>query len=232
MTLTANRAQVAGVGRRDDANISLGPIENRTTPRTVANVLRTAILDGTLSPESPLREARIASDLGVSRAPLREALGILADEGLVDKIAYKGAYVAEANAKKIAQIAGLRKRLEPFAIELAMPRLAGGGRTRVVHALQEMSRGADGANLAMTIEGHMSFHRAFYELSEHDLLIDLWHSWEGQLQLFLSVDHQSFANLHDVVAEHERLLAIIDTGDLEAIALEMDRHVHDQIEAG
>ncbi|MDT2006639.1 GntR family transcriptional regulator [Rhodococcus opacus] len=232
MTLTANRVQETGVRPPGEVDISLGPIRNRTTPRTAAGVLRTAILDGTLPPGSPLRETHLAADLGISRAPLREALGLLAEDGLVVKIAYKGAFVAEAKATKIGQIASLRKRLEPFAIELAMPRLATGGRARVVRALQEMARGADGANLAMTIDAHMSFHRAFYELSEHDLLIDLWRSWEGQLQLFLSVDHQSFANLHDVVAEHERLLTIVDSGDLEAITCEMDRHVHGQIEAG
>jgi hypothetical protein len=46
------------------------------------------------------------------------------------------------------------------------------------------------------------------------------------LQLFFSADHQSFADLHDVVAEHYRLLEIIDSGDLDAITAEIDRHVH------
>ncbi|MDF3306201.1 GntR family transcriptional regulator [Rhodococcus sp. ACS1] len=224
MTLSPNRPG-STVGR-DEGEISLGRIQQRTTPGTVAGVLRTAILDGTLAPGSQLREAHIAADLGVSRAPLREALGILADEGLVVKIAYKGAFVAEVSAQGMAEIASLRKRLEPYAIELAMPRLAAGGRTKVIRALQDMARGADDGDMTRTIDAHMSFHRVFYELSEHGLLLDLWRSWESQLQLFLSADHQSFADLHDVVAEHERLLAIIDTGDMDAITREIDRHVH------
>ncbi|MFD9660102.1 GntR family transcriptional regulator [Rhodococcus sp. NPDC059968] len=231
MTLSPNRPPGSTVGRREDGDISLGRIHQRTTPGTVAGVLRTAILDGTLAPGSQLREAHIAADLGVSRAPLREALSILADEGLVVKIAYKGAFVAEVSAKGMAEIASLRKRLEPYAIELALPRLSGAGRTKIVRTLQDMARGADDGDLTRTIDAHMSFHRVIYELSEHGLLLDLWRSWESQLQLFLSADHQSFPDLHDVVAEHERLLTIIDTGDLEAITREIDRHVHGSTDA-
>jgi DNA-binding GntR family transcriptional regulator len=94
-----------------------------------------------------------------------------------------------------------------------------------------MMIGADNNDPSATLNAHMRFHRAFYELSGHKLLLDLWNSWETQLQLFLSVDHQSFADLHDVVAEHQRLQKIIDTGDLEAITAEIDRHVHGGIPA-
>jgi DNA-binding GntR family transcriptional regulator len=211
--------------------VSLGRIAQRTTPASVAHVLRKAILDGRLKPGSQLRETHLAADLGVSRAPLREALGVLADEGLVDKIPYRGAFVAEVSAEGIAEIASLRKRLEPYAIELALPQLAGSARVKVTRALEDMMIGADSNDPAATINAHMRFHRAFYELSGHKLLLDLWNSWETQLQLFFSVDHQSFADLNDVVAEHQRLLKIVDTGDLEAITAEIDRHVHGGIPA-
>jgi DNA-binding GntR family transcriptional regulator len=206
--------------------VSLGRIAQRTTPTSVAHVLRNAILDGRLKPGSQLRETHLAADLGVSRAPLREALGILVDEGLVDKIPYRGAFVAEVSAEDIAEIASLRKRLEPYAIELALPRLTGSARAKVTKALEDMTAGADNNDPTATIDAHMGFHRAFYELSGHKLLLDLWRSWETQLQLFFSADHQSFADLHDVVAAHYRLLEIIDSGDLDAITAEIDRHVH------
>ncbi|MEV5650626.1 GntR family transcriptional regulator [Nocardia sp. NPDC052254] len=207
-------------------DIQLGRIEQRTTPGTVAGVLRAAILDGTLTPGSQLREAHIAADMGVSRAPLREALGILTDEGLVVKVPYKGAFVAEVSAEAIGEIASLRVRLEPYAIELALPRLAAGGRSKLVRALQDMARAADDADVTRTIDAHMAFHRTFYEFSGHRLLLDQWRGWEAQLQLFFSADHRTFADLHDVVADHERLLSIVDTGDLGAISRELGRHIH------
>ncbi len=207
--------------------VSLGRITQRTTPGSVVQVLRNAILEGRLKPGSQLRETHLAADLGVSRAPLREALGLLADEGLVDKIPYRGAFVATVSAESIAEIASLRKRLEPYAIELALPKLKGGAtRLQVTRALEDMTVGADNGDFAATIDAHMSFHRAFYELSGHRLLLDLWRSWEAQLQLFFSADQQLFADLHDMVTDHQRLLAVIDTHDLPAIADEIDRHVH------
>jgi DNA-binding GntR family transcriptional regulator len=206
--------------------VSLGRITQRTTPGSVAHVLRNAILEGRLKPGSQLRETHLAADLGVSRAPLREALGLLAEEGLIEKIPYRGAFVAEVSGESIAEIASLRKRLEPYAIELALPRLKGATRTKVTRALEDMALGADSNDPAATIYAHMAFHRAFYELSGHRLLLDLWCSWEAQLQLFFSADHQLFADLHDMVADHRRLLEIIDTGDMEAITAEIGRHVH------
>ncbi len=206
--------------------VSLGRITQRTTPGSVTHVLRDAILEGRLRPGSQLRETHLAADLGVSRAPLREALAQLAEEGLVNKIPFKGAFVAEVSAESIAEIASLRKRLEPYAIELALPRLRGATRIKVTRPLEDMIIGADTNDAAATINAHMGFHRAFYELSGHKLLLDLWNSWEAQLQLFFSADQQLFADLHDMVADHQRLLAIIDTGDLAEITAEIGRHVH------
>jgi DNA-binding GntR family transcriptional regulator len=149
--------------------VSLGRITQRTTPGSVAHVLRDAILEGRLRPGSQLRETHLAADLGVSRAPLREALAQLAEEGMVNKIPFKGAFVAEVSAESIAEIASLRKRLEPYAIELALPRLRGATRIKVTRPLEDMTIGADTNDAAATINAHMGFHRAFYELSGHKL---------------------------------------------------------------
>ncbi len=227
MSESVAQGSLRSVATANHEAVSLGRITQRTTPGSVAQVLRAAILEGRLKPGSPLRETHLASDLGVSRAPLREALALLSEEGLVEKIPYRGAFVATVSEEDIAEIASLRKRLEPYAIELAMPRLKGGAtRLKVTRALEDMMIGADNNDPAATIDAHMSFHRAFYELSGHKLLLDLWRSWEAQLQLFFSADHLLFSDLHEMVATHQRLLKIIDSGDLDAITAEMCVHVH------
>ncbi|MFE7416170.1 GntR family transcriptional regulator [Rhodococcus sp. NPDC057529] len=201
-------------------------IHQRTTPVNVADVLRRAVLDGTLAAGSQLREAHLAADLGVSRAPLREALGMLADEGLVRKVAFKGAFVAEVTAHDIAEIASVRMRVEPYAVELAMPQLASGGRAKLTRALREMECGADEGDISRTIDAHMSFHRTFYELSGHKLLLSMWRTWESQLRLFFADNHRSFADLHDLVDEHERLLSLIDAGNIDTITGEITCQIH------
>lgn len=209
---------------------AFGVVRERTTAGSVAAAIRSAILEGRVPQGSALREARIATEMGISRAPLREALSSLTEEGLVVKVPYRGSFVASVSAKKVAEIAAVRCRLEPYAIELAIPNLVGRGRRRVARALTEMHVAADQGDLAMSIEAHMSFHRAFYELSQNSLMIDMWSSWETQLQLFLSTDHRQFENLHQVAEDHEKLLDIVDTADMAAICEEISRHVHLPIE--
>ncbi|GLP76694.1 GntR family transcriptional regulator [Mycobacterium antarcticum] len=216
----------ANIARGTRKQVSLGRVEQRTTPGSVAQVLRSAILDGTLKPGSQLREIHLSEDLGVSRGPLREALAMLVDEGLVVKIAYRGAFVAEVSAEGMAEIASLRKRLEPFAIELAMPKLTGVNRLKVTRALEDMALGADNGDATATIDAHMAFHRAFYELSGYKQLLEIWNGWEAQLQMFFSADHRAFTDLHDMVADHVRLLAVIDRGDIDEITHEIGIHVH------
>ncbi len=215
------------VDEQGDHPGSFEPLRQRTTPAAVADVLRAAILAGTLPPATQLRETHIAAELGISRAPLREALTLLSEEGLVVRIPFRGAFVAESTAETIAEIAGLRGRLDPFAIELALPRLDAGARSRASRLVDDMALAADRGDVAAGIEAHLSFHRFLYELADHRLLLDLWKSWETQLRLFLAVDHRSYDDLRQVAAEHARLLEIIESGDLRAIRKELAHHVHD-----
>ena len=68
------------------------------TPEGVYRVLRVAILDGSVPPCGQLRKTHIAADLGISRSPLREALTRLEEEGMVVKIPFRGAFVAQVSA--------------------------------------------------------------------------------------------------------------------------------------
>src|SRR5579862_7166251 len=95
----------------------------RLSPRTyhtdVAQSIRAAIHDGRLTGGTPLVERRIAEDMGISRAPVREALRQLEEEGLVVNIPFKGWYVTEVSPQAMAEIVSLRQALESFAAERA-----------------------------------------------------------------------------------------------------------------
>ena len=81
--------------------------QRTTTPDGVYRVLRTAILDGTVPPGEQLRETHIATDLGISRSPLREALTKLEEEGLVVKIPFRGSFVVEVSARDVCTLFGM-----------------------------------------------------------------------------------------------------------------------------
>ena len=170
-------------------------LNQRTTLDSVVAVLRGAILDGSLAPGSQLREAHIAAELGVSRAPLREALSKLQEEGLVVKQPFRGAFVAEVGPKAVEEIATLRLRLEPFAVERSLAWLQTDRRTPKLRQLvKDLRDTANAGDVPASIEAHLALHRIFYEAADHKLLMDLWNSWEWQLQLFLAVDLRGFSN--------------------------------------
>jgi DNA-binding GntR family transcriptional regulator len=212
---------------------TFAPLEHQKAPTAVLAQIRQAILSGVLEPGEQLREAHIAEEMGISRSPIREALSRLEEEGLVNKVPFKGAFVASVSPETIAEIAGIRTQLEPYAVNLALPRLTSTDWKNLRRILEQMERAA-GRELAIAIEKHLAFHRYFYERSGNRTLLNLWCDWESKLRLFFIVDHKAFENARDVAAMHEDLIETIRTGGPEAIRTAFAHHVHDApgVEAG
>ena len=80
----------------------LAPIPNKSLREHVLDALRDAILNGELKPGQTLVESDLATQLGVSRAPLREAIQILKTEGLLEAVSYKGTTVKHLEKKEAA----------------------------------------------------------------------------------------------------------------------------------
>lgn len=94
------------------------PTQVTTTDQVVA-ALREQILDGSLTPGTPLREVTVSSNLQVSRNTLREALRVLTHEGLVRYRPHRGVVVTDLSASEVADIYGARLVLEIAAVEPA-----------------------------------------------------------------------------------------------------------------
>jgi DNA-binding GntR family transcriptional regulator len=208
-----------------------GGLERTTTPEGVYRVLRAAILDGTVPPGGQLRERDIATDLGVSRSPLREALTRLEEEGLIVKFPFRGAFVVEVSAQDVAEIASIRLLVEPYAGELALETLRGSGRPRLTQTVEELRQATAKNDIPASIDAHLQFHRLFYDFSGHGVLRSLWNGWETKLRLYLTVDHPSYSDLHDIAVEHERLAAVALEGDTDAFRRELAQHFQSALRA-
>ncbi len=202
-------------------------LQQSTTAEGALRAVRNAILDGTFPPGSQLREVHIATELGISRAPLREALNRLELEGLVVRFPFRGAFVAEVSPRVAAEIAALRAVLEPYAVECALPYFATAeGRAELVGAVNALSERTAEGDRTGSLEAHLAIHGLLYRASGNQALYDVWKSWELQLRLFLAMDHQSFPQLSDLAVTHRALLAAIETGDMKQIRRELSGHIH------
>ena len=205
-------------------------LQQSTTADGALRAVRNAILDGTLPPGSQLREVHISAELGISRAPLREALNRLELEGLVVRIPFRGAFVAEVSATAVAEIAALRAVLEPYAVECALPHFATAeGRAELVDAVSTLSERTSEGDRPGSLEAHLAIHGLLYRASGNQALYDVWKSWELQLRLFLAVDHQAFPQLSDLAVTHRALLAAIEAGDMKQIRRELTGHIHSKV---
>lgn len=204
----------------------VGSDEHQSRSWLAAAAVRRAILDGKLAPGARINEVHLAAELGFSRSPLREALRALEEEGLIIKKPYRGAFVATVGPEAIREIASLRARLEPFAIELALSQLRWGpGRTLLDRTLAELASAVMQEDTAGAIDIHLRIHRLFYELSGHKLLLDCWRSWESQLRVYLALDASTYTSLDTLLDDHRRLAEVLIDGELAEIADVLRQHV-------
>jgi len=99
-------------GETASAPPGLGPIEQTPLRVQVAQRLRTAIVTGQLRPGDALVETALAEQLNVSRAPIREAIQDLENDGLVETVAYKGKRVKPLTVREVAEIRDMLARCD------------------------------------------------------------------------------------------------------------------------
>ncbi|MDT2006634.1 GntR family transcriptional regulator [Rhodococcus opacus] len=165
--------------------------------------------------------------MGISRSPLREALSRLEEEGLVEKVPFKGAFVSKVSPETIAEIAAVRVVIEPYVIEQALPRLGPQHWQEIVDILTRLNQATADGDASAQIESHLSFHGYFYEHCANNLLTNLWRTWESKLRLFFVADHSAFIDPQDVSGVHEELVEIIRRGDIDEIRTALRHHIHE-----
>jgi DNA-binding GntR family transcriptional regulator len=143
-----------------------GDAGNGVASQRIADALRAAILDGAYLPGERIRQEDLAARSGASRIPAREALRVLAAEGLVTLVANSGAWVTRLTHDQVAEVYLIRERVEPLLLRASMARLdeAAVGRLGELAARMEaVTTGTDGAaGVDAFLRADREFHLASY----------------------------------------------------------------------
>jgi DNA-binding GntR family transcriptional regulator len=191
----------------------------------VYRVLRTAILAGELSPGTRVVESDLARKLGVSQAPVRDAVKRLAHETLVTAIPRRGHYVTEISAEQADQARQLRRVLEEFAARHAAERRAEGYEDQLRKTIEGMREAAEADDSIAFRDSDMAFHRLVAEASGNDFLPRIWQVLEPSLHALRVVSDPTYAGNRDgLVREHERLLDLLLDGKVDDAADAFRRH--------
>src|SRR5947199_9368493 len=117
-------------------------LENLTLWQRVYEYLREEIVSDRLAPGTELQEVALSEDLGVSRGPIREAIGRLAAEGLVTVRPRRGAVVRSLSKDEFLELYQVREALEVMAVRRAVPRLCDGYVEELDQLIAEMAEHA------------------------------------------------------------------------------------------
>ena len=196
----------------------IAPIENVPLRVQVANRLRSAILSGRLRPGSGLVETALAEQMNVSRAPIREAIQILENDGLVETIAYKGKRVKPLTAREVAETYSLREVFEVMAVRRI---LDSGVPVDALHEYCEaMNAAAAADNYDALTAADEAFHHALIRLADHVLLLASWKNLYLRIHQIMALRNRDERNLQQIASNHPPIVKALEDRDADrAIAL-------------
>jgi DNA-binding GntR family transcriptional regulator len=186
--------------------------------------LRRDILSGRSDPGERLVEEQLTRRLGISRAPLREAMRLLAQQGLVEHIPRRGARVATLSDDDVRELYEVRDVLERHAV-LSMPPQP--DLTGLRAALEVMRKATEADDRLELANAHRRFHTEVVALCGNRQLADLYGSVLVRIQLYMAVNMRreaEAARASDGVHRHEKLFTAVEMGDTEAILTALNAH--------
>lgn len=195
-----------------------------TTAQHALEGLRRAIVTGRLGPGQRVPQEELAGQLGVSVAPVREALRILEQEGQVTYLPRRGYFVTALDIGDLEEIYELRSILESRAARRALAVLGDQGLERIVLAARECAAAADAGDVTAELEANRRFHFAILESPGHPhemrLIRLLWDSTEAYRALY----YNSPAERQNSIDAHDRIVAAVRDRDADRLVAELDAH--------
>ena len=189
------------------------PLDRRTLHDAVVDRVRNLVIEGQLAPGTRVHESQLGSALGVSRTPLREALKVLASEGLIELVPGRGAIVKRLTRKDVRDMLDVLAALETLAGRLACRHATDDdiARLRAVHD-EMMSLYAAGNRLEYYWR-NQAIHAGLAALSGNALLASLHQTIAARLKRIRFIGNEEPDKWAGAVAEHEAMIKALEARD-------------------
>ena len=167
----------------------------------------------------------LSEALGVSRGTIREALGVLVAEGLAVRVPNKGVAVKQLSADDVRDVSRARAALEGAGVRRWTE--ADEHARALLRAAVEHYRAVVASTLdpATVTEAHLRIHRGLVGLAGSDRLLAASDALSSEIRLALAHLDRTRANLEQQVVEHQRLLDLLEAGDVTAALDDLDQHL-------
>jgi DNA-binding GntR family transcriptional regulator len=215
----------AAFGQDDPQLGAGGKLENLTLWQRVYEYLREEILAERLRSGTELQEVALARELGVSRGPLREAIGRLEAEGLVTVRPRRGAVVRSLSRAEFLELYQVREALEAAAIRLAVPRLGKEDVSKLRELTDEMAAHAQADRIDEFFDANARFHEAIFAASGNRKLREMYRQLVGQMGRYRMRSVSIRGSLQRSVLEHRAVVKAAAAGDADEAARLLAEHI-------
>jgi DNA-binding GntR family transcriptional regulator len=192
---------------------------------TVVDHLRRFIVEGLLAPGTKLNERELCERLGISRTPLREALKVLAAEGLVDISPNRGATVSQMGEAEIREMFELLSGLEAFSGELACERITPAELAEIKALHRDMLACRAQNDLSGYYVRNQAIHDRISEAARNTPLRQVYLSMNRRLQALRFRSNYQTTKWDSAIRDHEEMILALEGRDAKKMAAIMRAHL-------
>jgi DNA-binding GntR family transcriptional regulator len=207
---------------------------SRTLSEQVASQLRRSILNGQLKPGQRIVEREIADGMRLSRGPIRDALKLLENEGLVVRYAHRGTFVAWLTLHDAEEIYSMREAIEMLAVDYTIKCASDAQMAELDQIVNQMEQRLSTTDYTQDDATglDLQFHEVLCRISGHDRVLSGWHSLQAQVRLLLLTHRilQPVDFRERGVDSHRRLVIALQRRDIAQAHETLHQHLADSYE--
>lgn len=193
----------------------------------VAALLREEILKGALPPGTRLRQEDMAKRFAASRVPVREALSLLVNEGLVTVVANSGAWVSRLTLAECEEVYRMRERLEPLLLHYSAPSLTEEDFSKLNNLADRIGEASRVGDTNAFLQLDREFHRASYSKARTqqlgDLISKLWNSTAPYRRAYVATWSPELRRIAN--DEHNIIIETLRDGDFTQSEAVLSGHI-------
>jgi len=201
------------------------PLSRPTLHGQLVDRVRTLIVEGQLAPGTRIHEGELGKALGVSRTPLREALKVLASEGLVELVQGRGAVVRKLTGKDVAEMLDVLRALETLASRLACRNATDAQIAALRRTHDEMIAFYEAGNRLDYYWRNQAIHAGLADLSGNALLATMHATIQARMKRIRFIGNEDPGGWTAAVAEHREMIAALEARDEAKLAAVVARHL-------
>ena len=203
----------------------ISPIERPTLHNVVVTRLRDMIIEGALQAGQRIHESRLCQQLGVSRTPLREALKVLASEGLVELVPGRGALVCQLTAKDVKDMLAVLGALEEFAGALTCQNASDHDIEEIRRLHDEMLQCHEKGDRLQYFKRNQRIHSLLIEFTRNESLAMLHDILQAKMRRIRYLGDLDDVTWAAAIADHEEMIIALEARDGARLAKALTDHL-------